>query len=78
MKKPTEKQLEVMLFIDEQIKLHDNFPTFEEIGEHCGLGATGASERLRLIAKKGLITKHGYKYKRTQAFKQIINELGER
>ena len=77
MKKPTRKQLEVMLFIDKHIEDHDNFPTLKEIGYQCGIYPNAVAGRLKLMLNKGLVARHGNKYKRTQAFKQIINELGE-
>lgn len=57
MKRPTERQLEILRFIDSKGRCP---PTLREIGEHFGIRSTnGVSSQLQSLDRKGLIALPG-------------------
>ena len=64
MKKPTERQQEVLDFIAGYINTHTYPPTIREVADHFSISVKGAHDHLTALKKKGLL-KQGDKRPRT-------------
>ena len=64
MKKPTDRQQEVMDFIAGYINTHNYPPTIREVADFFSISVKGAHDHLTALKRKGLL-KHGNKKSRT-------------
>ena len=64
MREPTQRQLEVLSFIEEYLKNHAYPPTIRELADHFGISVKGAQDHITALKKKDLL-KQGDKKSRT-------------
>ncbi len=56
MNKQTKRQTEILSYIARYIKLNGFSPTLKEIGDNFEITVKGASDHIRALEKKGLIS----------------------
>jgi len=61
MRKITERQAQILFFIENFIERNSYSPTVREIGEHFKMSPKGAHDHVSALLKKGFITSNSNK-----------------
>lgn len=56
--RPTARQSQVLEFVKEYIQLWGCSPTFQEIGDKCGITVGTVHEHLNALEKRGIVTRN--------------------
>jgi SOS-response transcriptional repressor LexA len=76
MKSPTERQIEILRFVDRYWQEHNLPPTYRTIGRHFGMQPAGAMAHVKAIAKKGALQFLSGEGSRNRGF--LVTDIGKR